>query len=197
MFFLCCRHSSQLSKQLAWVTHLPVRLRALGRWMHHLLWEYGRHSHLLLWTHVSLLFMWAEAQEDGQCLLPHLQTGHQRYHQNISQHLEQQQMPWWDWARGEEAVKQHRPWSLFITQEIQNPSPTTTLTSSSMDDRWDKLRCCSSTPQASPGAELQCQGSFDGLLSLVDFKLYLKKSQLVQSSLSTPCTAEGSLHSLA
>lgn len=102
--------------------------------MHHLLREHGRHGHLLLWTHVSLLFMWAEAQEDGQCLLPHLQTGHQRYHQNIPQHLEQQQMPWWDWAHGEEAVKQHRPWSLFITQEIQNPSPTTTLTSSSMDN---------------------------------------------------------------
>lgn len=106
--FLCCRHSSQLSKQLAWVTRLPVRLRALGRRMHHLLWEHGRHSHLLLWTHVSLLFMWAEAQEDGQCLLPHLQTGHQRYHQNLPQHLEQQQMPWWGlgtWGGGCETTQ--------------------------------------------------------------------------------------------
>lgn len=80
-------------------------------------------------------------------------------------------------------MKQHRSWSLFITQEIQKPSPITTLTSSSMDNRCDKLRCCSSAPQGSSGAELQCQGSHNGLLSLVDFKLYLKKCQLVQSSL--------------
>lgn len=93
---LSFRHSSQLSRQLAWVAHLPIRPRALGRWMYHLLWEHGRHSHLLLWTHVSLLFMWAEAQEDGQRLLSHLQTGHQRYHQDIPQHLEQQQLLWWD-----------------------------------------------------------------------------------------------------
>lgn len=87
--------------------------------MHHLLREHGRHSHLLLWTHVSLLFVWAEAQEDGQRLLPYLQTGHQRYHQNIPQHLEQQQQVlWWGLGQVGQAVKLHRSWSLLIIQEI-------------------------------------------------------------------------------
>lgn len=55
--------------------------------MHHLLRERGGHSPLRLRTHVSLLHLWPQTQEDGQRMLPHLQKDNQRYHQDLPEHV--------------------------------------------------------------------------------------------------------------
>lgn len=52
--------------------------------MHHLLWSGGGHSHLHLWTHVSVQQLWAEAEETDQCMLSNMQEAYQRCYQNIS-----------------------------------------------------------------------------------------------------------------
>lgn len=69
------------------VPHFPILLELVEWWMHHLLWECGGHSPLRLWTHVSLLHMWPQTQEDGQCVLPHLQEDNQRHHQDLPEHV--------------------------------------------------------------------------------------------------------------
>lgn len=66
---------------------LPILLRLVGWRMHHLLRECGGHGPLRLWTHVSLLRLWPQTQEDGQCVLPHLQEDNQRYHQDLPEHV--------------------------------------------------------------------------------------------------------------
>lgn len=55
--------------------------------MHHLLRERGGHGPLRLRTHVFVLRMWPQTQENGQRLLPHLQEDNQRYHQDLPQHV--------------------------------------------------------------------------------------------------------------
>lgn len=55
----------------------------MERRMLHLLRERRGHRPLRLWTHVSLLRMRPQTQEDGQRVLPHLQEDNQRYHQDL------------------------------------------------------------------------------------------------------------------
>lgn len=55
--------------------------------MHHLLRECGGHCPLRLWTHVSMLHLWPQTQEDDQRVLPHLQEDNQRHHQDVQEHV--------------------------------------------------------------------------------------------------------------
>lgn len=55
--------------------------------MHYLLRERGGHGAVCLRTHVLVLRLRPQAQEDGQRLLPHLQEDNQRHHQDLPQHI--------------------------------------------------------------------------------------------------------------
>lgn len=57
------------------------------RRMLHLLRKHGGHGHLRLWTHVSVLHLRPQAQEDVQRLLSHLQEADQGHHQDLPQHI--------------------------------------------------------------------------------------------------------------
>lgn len=84
LFSRYLRYNSRLSLlQPPRVPRLLTLLRHVDRRMHHLLWERRGHRPVRLWTYVSLLRMWPETQEDGQCVLPHLQEDNQRHHQDL------------------------------------------------------------------------------------------------------------------
>lgn len=82
------RHNPQLSLlQPPRVPHLPVLLDVVERRVHHLLRERCGHGPLLLWTHVSVLHLRPQAQENGQRVLPHLQEDNQRHHKDLPEHV--------------------------------------------------------------------------------------------------------------
>ena len=79
----------RLTRQAPQVAQLPPRRRpggVAGRVLH-LLRECGGHGHLRLRTHVSLLHLRPEAQEDVKRLLPHLPETDQGHHQDLPQHV--------------------------------------------------------------------------------------------------------------
>lgn len=79
---------SQLPSQSTRLSHCHCHLRTALCWekwrMHHLLRPGGGHSHLHLWTHVSVQRLWAEAEETDQCVLSNMPEAYQRCYQNIS-----------------------------------------------------------------------------------------------------------------
>lgn len=78
---------SQLPTQSSGLSHSHC-LRTAPCWekrrMHRLLWPGGGHSHLHLWTHVSVQRLRAEAEETDQCVLSNMQEAYQRCNQDIS-----------------------------------------------------------------------------------------------------------------
>lgn len=85
--FLSSSDCSQLPTQPSCLAHSHRPGAALcweKRRMHHLLRPGRRHSHLHLWTHVSVQRLWAEAEETDQRLLSDMQEAYQRCDQNIS-----------------------------------------------------------------------------------------------------------------
>lgn len=88
--FFCprLRHNPELSVlQPPRVPNLPVLLELVERRVHHLLREHGGHGPLRLRTHVSLLHLRPQAQENGQRVLPHLQEDNQRHHKDLPEHV--------------------------------------------------------------------------------------------------------------
>lgn len=81
------RNNPKFTSQPAQVTYVPVRPRTLVWRVLHLLREHGGHGHLRLWTHVSVLHLRPQAQEDVQCLLSDLQAANQGHHQDLSEHI--------------------------------------------------------------------------------------------------------------
>lgn len=59
--------------------------------MFYLLRELGGHGHLRLRTHVSVLYLWHQAEEDVQRLLSNLQKANQRHNQDLSEHIREKQ----------------------------------------------------------------------------------------------------------
>lgn len=62
-------------------------LELVERRVHYLLRECGGHCAVRLRTHVLVLRLRPQAQEDGQRLLPHLQEDNQRHHQDLPQRI--------------------------------------------------------------------------------------------------------------
>lgn len=86
--FLHLRYNSRLSiLQPPRVSYLPIMLWLVERRVHHLLWERRGHGPLRLRTHVSLLRLWPQTQEDGKRLLPHLQEDNQGHHKNLPKYV--------------------------------------------------------------------------------------------------------------
>lgn len=87
IFSFLCRNQSQLSHQPPQVAHVPIRPSGADQRVLHLLREHGGHGDLRLRTHVSLLHMRPEAEENVQRLLSHLQETDQGHHQDLPQHM--------------------------------------------------------------------------------------------------------------
>lgn len=87
VFIYYHRNNPKFTNQPAQVTYVPVRPRTLVWRVLHLLREHGGHGHLRLWTHVSVLHLRPQAQEDVQCLLSNLQAANQRHYQDLSEHI--------------------------------------------------------------------------------------------------------------
>lgn len=87
MFVFHHRNHPKFASQPPQVTYVPIRPRALVRRVLHLLRELGGHGHLRLWTHVSVLHLRRQTQEDVQRLLSHLQKANQGHHQDLPEHV--------------------------------------------------------------------------------------------------------------
>lgn len=81
------RDDPKFPDQSPQVPDVPIRPWTLGWWVFHLLRELGGHSHLRLRTHVSVLHLWHQAQEDVQRLLSNLQKANQRHNQDLPEHI--------------------------------------------------------------------------------------------------------------
>lgn len=82
------RYDSQLAiLQPPRIPHFPSVLGLLEWRVHHLLWERGGHGAVRLWSHVSLLRLWPQTEEDGQCQLPDLQEDNQRHYKDLPEHV--------------------------------------------------------------------------------------------------------------
>lgn len=81
------RDDSKFTDQSTQVPNVPIRPWTLGWWVFHLLRELGGHGHLRLRTHVSVLHLRHQAQEDVQRLLSNLQKANQRHHQDLPEHI--------------------------------------------------------------------------------------------------------------
>lgn len=69
------------------VAKLSIVLELVERRVHYLLRERGGHCAVRLRTHVLVLRLRPQAQENGQRLLPHLQEDNQGHHQDIPQRI--------------------------------------------------------------------------------------------------------------
>lgn len=88
--FLCQfhhRNDPKFTNQPPQVTYVPIRPWALVRRVLYLLREHGGHGHLRLRTHVSVLHLRPQTQEDVQRLLSHLQKADQRHYQDLPEHV--------------------------------------------------------------------------------------------------------------
>lgn len=81
------RNNPKFTSQPAQVPNVPSKLWVLVRRVLNMLWEHGGHSNLRLWTHVSVLHLRPQTQEDVQRLLSHLQKADQRHYQDLPQHI--------------------------------------------------------------------------------------------------------------
>lgn len=86
-FYLLHRSNPKFPRQPAQVPDVSIGKTLFWRVLH-LLREHRGHGHLRLWTHVSVLHLWPQTQEDVQRLLSHLQKADQRHHQDLPQHVE-------------------------------------------------------------------------------------------------------------
>lgn len=87
ILFYYHRDNPKFTNQSPQVANVPIRPWTLGWWVFHLLRELGGHGHLCLRTHVSVLYLWHQAEEDVQRLLSNLQKANQRHNQDLSEHI--------------------------------------------------------------------------------------------------------------